>query len=106
MIHVIQPALSALIGLALAIYGLVHTAGHVPASDVFGVFWAALPSVVTVFVFLLGVVAIGLGLVLMTHGVQGVRRRARTVNRVFNDPRMHQQIDPDDGDYEAGYGYR
>ena len=104
MTHVIQPALSALVGLALAVYGLVHTASHVPAAEVFTVFWSALPSVATVLIFLLGVAAIALGVTLLTRGILGVRRRARTVNRVFRDPRI-QQMEAEDGDFEPNYGY-
>jgi len=105
MVHVIQPALSALIGFALAIYGFFHVATHIPPREVFHIFWSALPSVATVLVFLLGVFAIGIGLTLVTQGIQGVRRRARTVNRMFRSSRM-DQMDPEEGEYEGGYGYR
>jgi hypothetical protein len=105
MVHVIQPALSALVGFALAIYGFFHVATHIPPREVFHMFWSALPSVATVFVFLLGVIAIGIGLTLVTHGIQGVRKRTRTVNRMFDDPRMHR-MDPEDDEYGSAYGYR
>jgi hypothetical protein len=105
MVHVIQPALSAIVGFALAIYGFFHVATHIPPREVFHMFWSALPSVATVFVFLLGVIAIGIGLTLVTHGIQSVRRRMRTVNQMFRGSRM-EQMDPDEDEYGSAYGYR
>jgi len=105
MTHVIQPAISALVGLALAVYGLVHTATNVPAAEVFAAFWSALPSVATVLVFLLGVAAIALGVTLIARGVLGVRRRARTVSRVLRDPRA-PQMENEETDFEPTYTYR
>ncbi len=78
--------MSALIDFALAIYGLFHTANHIPASATFQALWSALPSVGSVLVFLLGVIAVVIGLWLITHGIQNVCRRIRTVNRIFRDP--------------------
>lgn len=91
MVHVIQPALSALVGFALAAYGLFHTATHVPDQQVFSMFWSALPSVASVFIFLLGLAAIVLGVTLIARGVQNVRHRPRTVNRVLSHPRTQQE---------------
>ena len=109
MTHMIQPALSAFVGFALAIYGLVHTARHVPAREVFAMFWSALPSVASVLLFVLGMAAVAIGIALLAHGVQGVRRRIRTVDRIFRDPRV-QSYDADDPDHDPApgspYGYR
>ena len=117
MTHVIQPALSVFVGFALAIYGLVHTARHVPARDVFAMFWSALPSVAAVLLFVLGMAAVAIGITLLVRGIQGVRRRIRTVDRIFRDPRV-QAYDPDDpesdptdhpgnpGNPGSPYGYR
>ena len=99
MIQFIQPGVSVFIGFALTAYGMLHTATHVPGRQSMQSFWSALPSLISVLVFVLGITVAATGLGLLASGVLGVRRRWHQVRQIFGG---RSQIDDD----EDGYGER
>ncbi len=101
MFHFIQPVLSLLIGLALSLYGLIHSSTHYPGTQSLNQLWQSLPAIVAVLIFTLGLLAVTSGLGLVLAGVHGLRKRYRQIDRAYADPRRDR--DP----YEdEGYGYR
>ena len=91
-----QPVLSVVLGLALSVYGVIHAAKHLPGLHQLHAFWTAMPSMAAVLVFLLGVIAVVTGMVLLSTGVQGLRRRVAQVSRLYGE-----REEPFD---EEGYG--
>lgn len=77
------PILNLFVGLALAAYGFIHTARNIPAGDHLRTFYAAMPSLLAVVVFLLGVFAVCGGLSLLASGVQGLKQRKRELGRIY-----------------------
>ena len=101
MFHFIQPVISLLIGLALSLYGLIHSSTHYPGASHLYTLWQSLPALSSVFIFMLGLAAVAGGLGLVLTGTQGLRKRYRQIDRAYADPRHDR--DP----YEdEGYGYR
>ena len=96
-----QPLLSLLVGLALASYGTVHAATHVPANTQLHTFYAAMPSLLAVVVFLLGVIAICGGLSLLASGVQGLKQRRRELGRIYG--RQHEPFEDEEDGRTAYY---
>lgn len=78
-----QPLLSLLVGIALAAYGAVHAATHVPASSQLHVFWSAMPSFGSVLLFLVGVLAVAGGISLLVCGLNGLKRRRDQIGRIY-----------------------
>ena len=103
MIQFAYPLINLIVGLALAVYGLIHAATHVPASTQLQMFYAAVPSLLAVLVFLLGVVAVCGGLSLLASGVQGLKKRKRVIGRIYG-PAREPYADEDDD--ERGNYYR
>ncbi len=97
MTQLFYPFVNFLVGLALAVYGLIHSATHVPGSDQLHVFYAALPSVGAVMIFFLGVIAVAGGLSMLANGVHGLRKRRRQLNRIYRT--APEPYDEDDQDY-------
>ena len=90
-----EPFVHLLIGVAMASFGLIHSARSLPGAEHLHGFWAALPSLGAVGLFGVGVIAVTAGLTLLVRGVQGLRRRARQLNRLYRpadepaEPRRH-----------------
>ena len=103
MIQFIQPLLSAIVGLMLAIYGVVHTITRYPGASSFAQFWASLPGVMAVAVFFIGVVAVIAGVLLLVSGFRGVRRRWRQIQVAYGRRRPDAR-DMHDDDPDGWYG--
>ena len=99
MTQFIYPIVNLLVGLALAIYGLIHAATHVPAADQLHMFYAAIPSLGAVLIFLLGVIAVGGGLSLLASGVQGIKKRKRQISRIYRTSPEPYEEDEDERGY-------
>jgi hypothetical protein len=100
MIQFAYPLINLIVGLALAVYGLIHAATHVPATTQMQMFYAAVPSLLAVLIFLLGVVAVCGGLSLLASGVQGLKKRKRVIGRIYGPARDPYADDDDDrGNY-------
>ncbi len=101
MFAFIQPLVSLLIGVALSLYGLIHSSTHYPGAGLLYQLWQSMPALTAVFIFTLGLLAVVCGLTLVLSGVHGLRKRYRQIDRAYSDPRRDR--DP----YEdEGYGYR
>ncbi len=83
MTQLFYPFVNLFVGLALAVYGLIHSAQNVPGADQLHSFYAAIPSVGAVFIFLLGVLAVAGGLSMLVNGVHGLRKRKRQLSRMY-----------------------
>ena len=100
MTQFIYPIVNLLVGLALSIYGLIHAATHVPAAGELHVFYSALPSLGSVLIFLLGVIAVGGGLSLLASGVQGLKKRKRQISRIYRtSPEPYEEDEDREGYY-------
>ncbi len=99
MIQFVYPIVNLLVGLALAVYGLIHAATHVPAADQLHMFYSALPSLGSVLIFLLGVIAVGGGLSLLASGVQGIKKRKRQISRIYRTSPEPYEEDEDERGY-------
>lgn len=86
MLHFLQPAATLFIGLALSVYGLIHSLRHAPQATAFQAAIQAMPDALAVIVFAFGIAAIIVGIVLLVSGIKGVRSRARDINRAYGRP--------------------
>jgi hypothetical protein len=86
MIQFFQPVGTLLIGVALSLYGLIHSANHFPGPTHLHTLWQSLPALSAVLLFALGAMAVICGLALLFVGVQGLRRRYRQINSAFGRP--------------------
>ncbi len=102
MLQLVQPILSTVIGLMLAIYGLVHSFTYYPGGGVFAQLWASLPSIGSMLVFLIGVLALVAGLVLLYLGLNRARRRWKFMGKAMNHPSADMD---EDQQYGPGYQY-
>jgi hypothetical protein len=104
MLHFLQPAATLFIGLALSVYGLIHSVRHAPQASAFQAAIQAMPDAIAVIVFGFGIAAIIAGVILLIGGIKGIRSRARDINRAYGQshpgPRNGQVRDPRDQ-----YGY-
>ena len=104
MLEFTRPVLSLLIGLVLAVYGIVHIVMRFPAPSVFDAFFANLPHAAAVLLFLVGVAAVIGGIVMLAAGVRGINGRLREIRRAYGGqsvrPREHED------DQEGWYGSR
>jgi uncharacterized BrkB/YihY/UPF0761 family membrane protein len=100
MTQFIYPIVNLMVGLALSIYGLIHSATHVPGADQLHIFYTAIPSLGSVLIFLLGVIAVGGGLSLLATGVQGLKKRKRQINRIYRtSPEPYEDEEDERGYY-------
>ena len=114
MTRIVQPTLSLLIGLAMAVYGLIHAATHLPAGEHIRTLWASMPAAGAVGLFLLGLVAVITGVALIVTSGQALRRRVRQVDRALGagpiadvrDPDFAPDFDPDTVNHPAFYNHR
>lgn len=101
MTHLLQPILSALVGLALLLYGLIHSASNYPGSDNFRALWQSMPAFGSVGIFALGLAAVACGLTMLSTGVTGIRRRYQRLDALLHhDPR---EFDEDGDGYYPEY---
>ena len=98
MLEFTRPILSLLIGLVLAVYGVVHVVMRFPAPSVFEAFIVNLPHVMAVLLFLIGITAVIGGLIMLAAGVRGLRGRFREIRQAYGrptvKPRQYEE-DPD-----------
>lgn len=102
MTQYFQPVFSVLIGIALAIYGTIHTITHYPGGAAFAVLWASLPSLGAFAVFALGIAAVIAGLLLLIFGARSTRRRWQRLRYVMQRPVDHDPYD-DEADWRPAY---
>lgn len=105
MFQLLQPVVTLILGLALSVYGLTHSAQHYPGYTGFYALWQSLPALSSILVFGLGIVAVLSGLALVLTAAQGLRQRYRQLDHALHLPgraRHEQDYDED----ERGYGYR
>jgi hypothetical protein len=98
MTQYLQPVFSVLIGLALAIYGTLHTITHYPGAAAFAVLWASLPSLGTIAIFGLGIAAVITGVLLLILGARATRRRWQRLRYAMQRPVERDPYD-EDGDW-------
>jgi len=101
MITFFQPLLATLVGLGMLLYGILHSITGFPPAEVFAAFWNSLPQVISLLVFMLGVLAAIAGLILLVMGVRGIRRRMLELQHMYG--RRHGY---DDRDHYGEAGYR
>ena len=107
MLHLIQPILSLLIGLAMTLYGIVHAVTRFPGPDAFASLVANLPAVTSVLMFVLGLLAFVAGIVLLIVGIRNLRRRWHRFNLIARhvDSRpQYGDVGGDDGG-DGGEGW-
>ena len=83
MMAFLQPLLALLIGLGMLLYGILHSVSGFPPAEVFTTFWNSLPQVLSLLVFMLGLIAAVAGLVLLVMGIKGVRRRLLELRHMY-----------------------
>jgi len=103
MLEFTRPALSLLVGLVLAVYGIVHLVVRFPAPSVFEAFISNLPHVVAVALFQIGIAAVLGGLIMLTTGVRGIRGRLQEIQQTYGgqpaSPRQRYEEEDPDGWY-------
>jgi hypothetical protein len=82
MSHFLQPAATLFIGLALSVYGLIHSLRHAPQATALQAAIQAKPDAIAVLIFAFGIAAI----VVLISGIKGVRNRTREINRAYGRP--------------------
>lgn len=103
MLHFLQPAATLFIGLALSVYGLIHSLRHAPQATAFQAAIQAMPDAIAVLVFAFGIAAILVGIVLLISGIKGVRKRTREINRVYGAPHRRMRPDAYEDDWDHGH---
>jgi len=104
MLRFLQPLGAVLVGLALSVYGLIHSLLHPPPAATFRRVAEAVPATLTVLVFFACLMAVVTGVVLLAIGVRGVRRRAHDIRRAYGRPRPRPRNSPvydDEWDHPA-----
>ena len=82
MLQLLSPIASLFVGIAMTIYGIVHSITRFPGGDAFATLAANMPAVMSVLVFLLGIFAFAVGIVLMVIGIKKTLQRWRQFNRI------------------------
>ena len=82
MTSIFRSAISLLLGVALAAYGLVHAVTRFPAPAVFDRLADDLPSLGAVFVFVLGIAATFVGILVVVLLIRRLRRGWRHLRAV------------------------
>jgi len=103
MIAFLQPLLASLVGLGMLLYGILHSITGFPPTEVFTTFWNSLPQVVSLLVFMLGLLAVIAGVVLLVMGIRGIRRRMLELQHMYGRRHGHGY---DDRDPYGEPGYR
>lgn len=105
MLHVFAPLLNTLLGILLALFGVIHTLATYPGGAAFASLWASLPTLGSVGFFALGLVAVIVGLILLYRGIERSRRRWRQVRSAVDRPPGRREIEDED-EWEQRYAYR
>lgn len=103
MMQFLQPAATLFIGLALFVYGLVHSLLHRPSFVSFQAAAQAMPDAVAVLVFALGIAAIVVGIVLLISGIKGLRSRTREINRTYGARHLPSGRNEYEDDWDRGH---
>ena len=103
MTQLLRPIASLLVGLALAVYGAIHTVSGYPGGEAFAELAAHLPAVGSVLVFLLAVTAFGGGVVLIVTGIRTLRFRWRRLDRLARHARIAEPEYDEPEPWEAAY---
>ena len=103
---IFQSLVSILLGLALTIYGLVHTVTRYPDPVVFAEVASNLPTFAAVVMFVLGIVATVVGVLVLVLSVRRLRRgwrhlRVITGSRGLSAGRTYD--DPDEREWAGAY---
>ena len=101
MLHLFQPLASLSVGVAMTIYGLVHSITRYPGSQAFTTLAANMPAITSVLLFLLGVMAFVAGVLLIIVGVKTFQRRWRRFREVARH--AGRQTGYDDEEWEPTY---
>ena len=104
MFYLLRSIASLFVGVAMTVYGLVHSVTRFPGGDAFAALAANMPAVTSVLVFVLGIAAVVAGIVLIVIGIKQTRRRWRRFNQVARhvEDRPSCEAD-DDGEWEPAY---
>ena len=86
MLEFMQPILSMLIGVAMSIFGLIHTWYRFPAPVVWAQFLASVPQLGAVLLFAACLAVSILGVAMLLVGAGGVRRRLQQIRSVRWQP--------------------
>lgn len=105
MLNVFAPILNTILGLLLALFGLIHTLATYPGTAAFSALWASLPTLGSVGFFVLGIIAVIIGLVLLYRGIDRSRRRWRQVRSAVDRSPEPREIEDED-EWEQRYAYR
>ena len=107
MTQFLRPMFTFVLGLALALYGILHTALSFPSGEEIGTFWSSLPHTGAVLLFMLGLIALGVGILLLLSAIRGMRLRFRQIRSSYATPRHdHDDNERDPEDWESQYAYR
>lgn len=98
-----QPVTTLLIGIAMAIYGLVHSVSQFPDPVAFTNLVANLPAFSSVLLFVLGLLAFAAGIVLVVLGIRSMRRRWRRFGQLARHIASQPQYQDEDGWGPAAY---
>ncbi len=93
MSQLLQAFLSVLIGVAMAIYGIVHAVTQFPSPVAFASLADNMPAVIAVLLFLLGLVAFIAGIVITILGARNLRRRWYRFNQIARHAGVQQYDD-------------
>lgn len=96
-----QPVVTLLIGVAMSIYGLIHSITRFPGPEAFLNLMANMPAVMSVLFFVLGVLAFVAGVVLIVLGVRNMRRRWRQFGRIARHVESQPQYQQDEDGWPA-----
>lgn len=99
MFAFLQPVFLAVLGVALFFYGIFHSVTGFPAATVFSQVVQTLPSLLTVLLFSLGVLAVIVGVYLLISGVRGVRRQLHEIRHAYGHRDVRSYRDDEDDRY-------
>ena len=86
MLEFMQPILSMLIGVAMSIFGLIHTWYRFPSPVVWAQFLIAVPQLGAVLLFATCLAVSILGVAMLLVGAGGVRRRRQQIRSLRWQP--------------------
>lgn len=95
MSHLFQAFVSIFIGVAMAIYGIVHAVTQFPGPAAFTSLADTMPAVIAVLLFLLGLLAFVAGVVVVVLGVRNLRRRWHRFNQIARHAGQQSPYDDD-----------
>lgn len=99
MTPIFQCLFSCLLGIALAIYGLLHSVSTYPGEDTFARLATDLPSLAAVLVFVLCVLAATAGAIVLVLSLRRLRLRWRHLRQLTASRRHYDPLGPGGGSY-------